>query len=92
VVAEVIGLGVIGDGDQGRGDVIQDAGVGWGTCVAVDHDPERLPGHLDQWGAAVDPGGKAQAVDWGRRWRRLGRKTRQGRSPVGDGAASPEDA
>ena len=43
-------------------------------------------------GAAVDPGGRAQAVGWGRRWRRLGRKTGQGRSSVGDGAASPEDA
>ena len=26
-------------------------------------------------GAAVDSGGRAQAVGWGRRWRRLGRKT-----------------
>ena len=42
-------------------------------------------------GAAVDPGGRAQAVGWGRRWR-LGVQAGQGRRSVGDGAASAEDA
>jgi hypothetical protein len=33
-------------------------------------------------GAAVDPGGRAQAVGWGRRWR-LGVQAGQGRRSVG---------
>ena len=40
--------------------------------------------------AAVHPGGRAQAVGWGRRWRRV--QAGQSRGSVGDGAASAEDA
>ena len=42
-------------------------------------------------GAAVHPGGRAQAVGWGRRGR-LRVQAGQGRGSVGDGAASAEDA
>jgi hypothetical protein len=52
-------------------------------------------GEHDQAGAerraAVDPGGRAQAVGWGRRGRH-GSQIGQGRRSVGDGAASAEDA